>query len=51
MKIAKKNGSWIVEYQYVNMRSVSDALFNLPVNFQPLEEFQEATTPKTKQGL
>jgi len=40
MKLAKKNGSWIVEYQHVKMRSVPDSLFNLPVNFQPLEEFQ-----------
>lgn len=40
MKLAKKNGSWIVEYHHVKMRSVPDSLFNLPVNFQPLEEFQ-----------
>jgi hypothetical protein len=39
MKLAKKDGSWIVEYQHVKMRAVSDYLFNLPVNFQPLEEF------------
>ena len=41
MKLAKKDGSWIVEYQHVKMRSVSDYLFNLPVNFQPLEEFDK----------
>jgi hypothetical protein len=35
----KKDGSWIVEYHHVKMRSVSDSLFNLPVNFQPLEGF------------
>ena len=39
MKLAKKDGSWIVEYQHVKFRPVSDYLFNLPVNFQPLEEF------------
>jgi len=39
MKLAKKDGSWIVEYHHVKLRAVSDALFNLPVNFQPLEEF------------
>lgn len=39
MKLAKKDGSWIVEYQHVKMRPVSDYLFNLPVNFQPLETF------------
>jgi hypothetical protein len=46
MKLAKKDGSWIVEYQHVKMRSVSDYLFNLPVNFQPLEEFD-----RTPDGL
>jgi hypothetical protein len=39
MKLAKKDGSWILEYQHVRMRSVPDYLFNLPVNFQPLEKF------------
>lgn len=47
MKLAKKDGSWIVEYQHVKMRSVSDHLFNLPVNFQPLETFD---TPKPEYG-
>src|SRR5574342_261447 len=39
MKLAKQDGRWIVEYQHVKLRAVSDYLFNLPVNFQPLEEF------------
>lgn len=39
MKLARKDGSWIVEYQHVKLRSVSDYLFQLPVNFEPLEEF------------
>lgn len=43
MKLAKKDGSWIVEYQHVKLRSVSDYLFNLPVNFQPLEDFNKAS--------
>ncbi|MBI4003073.1 MAG: hypothetical protein HY348_14985 [Nitrospira defluvii] len=41
MKLAKKDGSWIVEYQHVKLRSVTDYLFQLPVNFQPLEEFDQ----------
>src|SRR5262245_33871023 len=41
MKLAKKDGSWIVEYQHVKLRAVSDYLFNLPVNFQPLEDFKK----------
>lgn len=52
MKLAKKDGSWIVEYQHVSMRSVSDYLFNLPVNFQPLEEFNTPGLPdQTEPGL
>jgi hypothetical protein len=51
MKLAKKDGSWIVEYQHVKLRSVSDYLFQLPLNFQPLEDFKkeipkESSEPK-----
>jgi len=49
MKLARKDGSWIVEYQHVKLRAVSDYLFNLPVNFQPLEEF-EKPTPAEPEG-
>ena len=48
MKLAKKDGSWIVEYQHVKMRSVSDYLFNLPVNFQPLEDFDKDPSGQLK---
>jgi hypothetical protein len=48
MKLAKKDGSWIVEYQHVKMRSVSDYLFNLPVNFQPLEDFDKDPSEQSK---
>lgn len=52
MKLAKKDGSWIVEYQHVKLRAVSDYLFNLPVNFQPLEEFDKAPAMQPKeQGM
>ena len=52
MKLAKKDGSWIVEYQHVKLRAVSDYLFNLPVNFQPLEEFDKGQTVQPKeQGM
>jgi len=44
MKLARKDGSWITEYQHVKIRSVPDSLFNLPVNFQPLEEFGKEET-------
>lgn len=49
MKLAKKDGSWIVEYQHVKLRPVSDYLFNLPLNFQPLEEFQKEAPKETPQ--
>lgn len=48
MKLAKKDGSWIVEYQHVKMRAVSDYLFNLPVNFQPLEDFDKEPAGRLK---
>ncbi len=52
MKLAKKDGSWIVEYQHVKMRSVSDSLFQLPLNFHPLEEFDQDTAGEsTKPGM
>ncbi len=39
LKLAKKDGSWVVEYRRVRIGRVSDFLFQLPVNFQPLEKF------------
>lgn len=52
MKLAKKDGSWIVEYQHVKLRAVTDYLFQLPVNFQPLEEFDKGADPEKKeQGM
>jgi len=39
LKLVRKDGSWSVEYRRVRMGHVSDFLFQLPVNFQPLEEF------------
>ncbi len=41
VKLARKDGSWIVEYRNVKLRPVSDFMFQLPVNFQPLEEFDQ----------
>ena len=52
MKLAKKDGSWIVEYQHVKLRTVTDYLFQLPLNFQPLEEFNKEPGPEHKeQGM
>jgi hypothetical protein len=50
LKLARKDGSWIVEYRRVRLRHLSDFLFQLPVNFQPLEEFDgpEMKRPKPK---
>jgi hypothetical protein len=52
LKLAKKDGSWMVEYRRVRIRHLSDFLFWLPVNFQPLEEYDrsqgERAKPETK---
>lgn len=47
MQLTRKDGSWSVEYQHVKLRPVTDYLFQLPVNFQPLEEFDP---PKKKES-
>jgi hypothetical protein len=48
LKLARKDGNWIVEYRHVKLRRLSDELFQLPVNFRPLEEFEQSPAP---QGL
>jgi hypothetical protein len=48
LKLARKDGSWQVEYRHVALRPVSDFLFQLPVNFQPLEQFDETEQSKSK---
>lgn len=40
LKLVRKDGSWMVEYRNVRLHPLSDRLFQLPVSFQPLEEFQ-----------
>lgn len=39
LKLMKKDGTWSVEYRRVRLGRLSDFLFQLPVNFQPLEKF------------
>jgi hypothetical protein len=39
LKLAKKNGNWIIEYRRVKLRPVSEEMFQLPLNYLPLEEF------------
>ncbi|MEW6544265.1 MAG: hypothetical protein AB1411_11710 [Nitrospirota bacterium] len=52
LKLARKDGSWTVEYRHVRLRPVSDSMFQLPVNFQPLEEFDRGGKAEPKnQGL
>jgi len=41
LKLARKDGSWTVEYKNVKLRKVTDYLFQLPLNFRPLEEFDQ----------
>jgi len=47
LKLARKDGSWIVEYRHVKLRPTSDYLYQLPVNFRPLEEFDQDVEKKT----
>jgi hypothetical protein len=47
MQLTKKDGSWSIEYRHVKLRPVTDYLFQLPVNFQPLEEFD---SPEKKES-
>jgi hypothetical protein len=51
LKLARKDGKWLVEYRNVKLRSISDFLFELPVNFQPLEEFDGPKPPEKKQTM
>jgi hypothetical protein len=41
LKLARKDGSWQVEYRHVVLKPVSDFMFQLPLNFQPLESFDQ----------
>jgi hypothetical protein len=47
LRLARKDGSWIVEYRHVRIRHLSDFLFQLPVNFQPLEDFDSGDKDST----
>jgi hypothetical protein len=49
LKLAKKDGSWIVEYRHVKLRPTSDFLYQLPLNFRPLEEFDQGAEKKSSQ--
>jgi hypothetical protein len=49
LKLARKDGGWTIEYRNVKLRKVTDYLFQLPMNFRPLEEFDhgsEKTSPQ-----
>jgi hypothetical protein len=37
LRIARKDGAWIVEYKNVKLRSLSPRLFELPLNYRPME--------------
>lgn len=45
MQLTQKDGNWSVEYRNVRFRSVTDYLFQLPINYRPLEEFRSETYP------
>lgn len=37
LRIARKDGAWIVRYTNVKLRSLSPRLFELPLNYRPIE--------------
>ena len=37
LRIARKDGAWIVEFKNVKLRSLSPRLFEIPLNYRPLE--------------
>lgn len=37
LRIARKDGAWIVEYRNVKLRSLSQRLFELPLHYRPIE--------------
>lgn len=41
LKLAKKDGSWSVEYRHVSLRPIADIYFELPLNFRPLEALDQ----------
>ena len=51
LKLARKDGQWLVEYRNVRLRQLSDFLFELPVNFQPLETFDGPPQAEPKQAM
>jgi hypothetical protein len=37
LRIARKDGAWVVRYTNVKLRSLSPRLFDLPLNYRPIE--------------
>jgi len=37
LRIARKDGAWIVQYKNVRLRSLSPHFFDLPLNYRPIE--------------
>ena len=50
LKLARKDGSWQVQYRNVRVHPLSDLLFRLPLNYQPLEEFSQHQPSLIKTG-
>jgi hypothetical protein len=37
LRIARKDGAWVVQYKNVKLRSLSPHFFDLPLNYRPIE--------------
>ena len=47
LKLAKKNGDWMVEYRHVKFGPISDVFFELPRHYAPMDDDQyTASSPE-----
>ena len=37
LRLARKDGAWVVQYKNVKLRSLSPRLFEIPLNYRPIE--------------
>lgn len=37
LRIARKDGAWIVDYKNVKLRSISQRLFEIPLHYRPMD--------------
>lgn len=38
LRIARKDGAWIVDYENIRLRRLSSQMFELPINYRPFDQ-------------